>query len=167
MTSPIDIEALSDIMHQQIQLLGKLDTTLTEEQVLLEKNQFDILEKVTAEKIALLDQLGRIELQHQTFLKKTTFKDSQNQRLSLKSVLAQLGPNCSPGLRSLEEKLATLTGKCNDQNKINGILIHSRRKKNQQILSLLQNTLATSSATTYGKNGATSSLPMSSTAVKA
>ena len=163
MSNMIDMETLSNIMNQHIQLLGKLDATLTEEYVILEKNQFGQLEQITQLKLSLLNELQQAEIALYTFLN----KPDTERPASLKLIFEDLGLNSSPILSGLQEKLTDLTQKCSDQNKINGMLIHSKRRISQHMVQLLQNQVPGGAASTYGRNGETNTLSFSATNVEA
>ena len=163
MSNVIDMEALSNIMNQHIQLLGRLDATLTEEHVIIKENKFAQLEQITTLKLSLLNELQHAEIALYKFLHEPSTENSR----SLNTIFEEFGLNNSPALKGLQEKLTELSQKCSDQNKINGMLILSKRRISHQMLHLLQNQVPGGAASTYGRNGETSAPSFSATNVEA
>lgn len=165
--SAVDIANVRELMIQQIQLLQELLATLGEEKTLLEQKQLDQLNAITATKSALLDRLKGLELAQYQQLK-TLSNNPSEQVPSLKRLLSEhTHVGDTSDLYELFATLDALANQCSDQNRINGMLIHSRRKTNHQILTMLVAKISESTATTYGRNGATSPVPYSGTNLKA
>jgi len=162
----MNAETLRDLLTQQVQLLNKLDAVLGDEHALLERKQLDRLSEITDMKSRLLDELRHLELTQYELLKAESANPSV-QIPSLKRLLAELPQYSDTSVQALFDKLGILANKCRDQNTINGMLIHSRRKINLQILSAFKGKAADAAATTYGRNGVASAIPFSGTNVKA
>ena len=133
-----NIETLTNVITQQIELLEKLDATLDQEHMILANNQYEKLEGILHSKLALLEELRTLEIK-QLELTQALTEPNPKTPMTLKSLIVQLGLDTPSPLSSLEEQLSLLANKCSDQNKINGIMIHSRRRVNQRFIQLLQN----------------------------
>ncbi len=160
MTSPINIEMLSELINQQIQLLEKLDSALSEEHSQLTLKRIDDLEALASLKLSLLGEL------HQLEKKQAAHLASIGSSPTLNSLLTQLDKTSSLTFGKLVDRLNTLANACSDQNRVNGIMIHARQRANQHILSLLHNQ-TTEDVTTYGKKGETACHTSSMTRAKA
>lgn len=161
-----NIEELTEVVNQQIELLEKLNTALNEEHSVLEARQYENLEPVLHHKVTLLEQLRLLEIK-QLELTQSLINSDINTPISLKMLIKQLGLDAPSPLSSLEEQLTLLANKCNDQNKINGMMIHSRRRINQRFIQLLQNQMEPATAATYGRNGETNNSSIAATSVQA
>ncbi len=160
MTSAINIEMLSELIRQQIQLLEKLNRALTEEHAQLTLKRVEDLEALASLKLSLLGELHQLEKKQATHLASTGSTPTLN------SLLTQLDNESSVTFSKLIEQLNKLANVCNDQNKVNGIIIHARQRANQHILSLLHNQTS-EDVTTYGKKGETACHTSSVTRAKA
>ena len=161
-----NIETLTNVITQQIELLEKLDATLDQEHMILANNQYEKLEGILHSKLALLEELRTLEIK-QLELTQALTEPNPKTPMTLKSLIVQLGLDTPSPLSSLEEQLSLLANKCSDQNKINGIMIHSRRRVNQRFIQLLQNQVEPSQTATYGRNGETAASSVAATSVQA
>ena len=145
------IETLTMLINQQVNVLEKLQQTLSDEYELLKKNDFEKLDDITQTKLDQLSELYVLEQQQVQFSQ--TLQPEATQPITLKSMLIQLELDNSPSLASLVEQLNELAQSCDDQNKINGMMIQTRRNMNQKFLSALQQQADPGATPTYGRNG--------------
>ena len=148
----VTIEKLTNLINQKIQLFTSLEATLMEEHEILKNHRYEQLEQLVPVKSALLDELKQLELE----LGQSLSNPDLNGPVSLSAFIRQPNLNSTPELLNLEKKLSRLAGQCNDQNKINGIMIHSRRRVNQKFLQILQQQTDPGASSTYSRNGETS-----------
>lgn len=145
------IETLTTLINQQVNVLDQLQKTLREEHELLKKNDFEKLDDITQIKLEQLSELYVLEQQQMQFAQ--TLQPEATQAITLNAMLIQLELDSSPTLASLVERLNELAQSCDDQNKINGMMIQTRRNMNQKFLSALQQQADPNATPTYGRNG--------------
>ena len=134
----LSLESILTIAQDKMQ---QLLIVLKKEAVLLKENNFEVLENITQEKIALTEQIGKNEQQRIHFLTERSLNANEPSQWLYNNKLI-----------SIWDKIKTISEQAQKQNQINGIVINGNRRRVQTQIEILS-TSAPAVELTYSASG--------------
>ena len=165
MSTAIEIDTLSTVLMEQLELYRDLASILEREHSALEQRQLENLIGITSSKMATLVALEKSEQQLSQLIRH--YRQTASEKLSLRQIIALIDQRADSSLIDLEQQLSQLANHCKDQNQINGIILNARRRTNHHILTLIQKQQAVDYDNTYSSKGQTGANLLSNSLAKA
>lgn len=140
---------LDDLMRRELDAVERLGAVLEEEQGVLKVRDVEGMQRVVAEKQALVAQLEVYAREREGLLKRAGFSAD---KAGFAAFLANAGALAAP-LDGLWCRLRETLKSCQAQNLVNGQILEANRRRAQDSLAILLGKPAEQRTGTYNRNG--------------